>query len=88
MIVFTISFFPCFRLGPGTVRILNFSKNEREETLSVFEEYLRDVMHISKGSKYSRLPRIYSFSFRAIMLAVLYDLLYRCCLDGPLRKIA
>lgn len=34
----------------------------------------RDVTCISKGSKYSGLPRIYSFSFRAIMLAVLFDL--------------
>jgi len=34
-------FFPDFRLGPGTVRdTRRLSRNEREETLSVFEEHL------------------------------------------------
>lgn len=34
-------FFPDFRLGPGTVMdTRRLSKNEREETLSVFEEHL------------------------------------------------
>lgn len=71
-------FFHAFDLVrvPLGARTLSFSKNEREETLSVFEEHLlRDVMHISKGSKYSRDCLVY-IHFRSARLCSLFYTTY------------
>lgn len=95
VMVFTIIFFSLLfdlvrvPLGAWT---LSFSKNEREETLSVFEEHLlRDVMHISKGSKYSReRDCLVYIHFRSARLCSLFYTTYftDARLDGPLCKIA
>lgn len=76
VIAFTVVFFQTF----GLVLVPLWTHGGSRRT-SVKKHFLysksisRDVTCISKGSKYSGLPRIYSFSFRAIILAVLFDLL-------------